>query len=270
MNLNSPIGIFDSGVGGLTVLKELTKTLPGESYIYYADSGNCPYGNMDIDTITANSINITRFLVEKGCKLIVVACNTITTNIINTLRETFNVPFVGMEPATKPASIHSKTKSIGILATQGTLNGNLFLKTMSQYADDVKVCKQVGKNLVTLIENDKIESEEMKNHLISLLKPMYNENIDSLVLGCTHYNYLTKVLHEILPPHISIIDNLNAISRQTNRILTSKQIKSNHSKSSMEIYTSGTTEHIQKFISFLEFSNGNTLDSIKIKELKLY
>ncbi|MEJ2113660.1 MAG: glutamate racemase [Flavobacteriaceae bacterium] len=213
------IGIFDSGVGGTSIWKEIHKLLPAENTIYLADSINAPYGHKSKEEIISLCKKNTEFLLKKGCKLIVVACNTATTNAIKILRENYNVPFIGIEPAIKPAALKSIHKAIGILATKGTLSSELFQKTSSIYTNGQRVIEQVGDGLVELIEAGKINSEETKALLKEYLQPMINANIDYLVLGCSHYPYLIPLLIEILPKHVKIIDSGEAVARQTKAVL---------------------------------------------------
>jgi glutamate racemase len=215
---NQPIGIFDSGIGGTSIWKAIHKLLPNEKTIYLADSKNAPYGQKSKQEIIALSIKNTDFLLEMKCKLIVVACNTATTNAIQELRAKYNSPFIGIEPAIKPAVTDSKTQIIGILATQGTLNSELFNKTTEKY-QDTKIIEQVGHGLVQLIENGDINSPEMNELLHSYLTPMIKANIDYLVLGCSHYPYLIPQIKKILPEHIQIIDSGEAVAKQTQNIL---------------------------------------------------
>ncbi|HYD91451.1 MAG TPA: glutamate racemase, partial [Flavobacterium sp.] len=158
------------------------------------------------------------FLLEQGCKLIVVACNTATTNAIKELREKYDVPFIGIEPAIKPAAVHTKTQTIGVLATKGTLTSELFHKTVSNLKD-INVIEQVGYNLVTLIEEGKLESDEVRELLKAYLQPMIDANIDYLVLGCSHYPYLVPQIKKILPEGVKIIDSGEAVARQTKNVL---------------------------------------------------
>lgn len=159
--MNSPIGIFDSGIGGTSIWKEIKQLLPYENTIYLADSKNAPYGQKTKEEIIHLSVKNTEYLLNKNCKLIVVACNTATTNAISYLRQTYNVPFIGIEPAIKPASLQTKSKVIGILATQGTLNSELFEKTSSLLNSEIKIIEQIGEGLVDLIEDVCIDSNEM-------------------------------------------------------------------------------------------------------------
>jgi glutamate racemase len=221
MNNNQPIGVFDSGIGGTSIWKAIHQLLPNEQTIYLADSKNAPYGQKSKEEIIALSMKNTEFLIEMGCKLIVVACNTATTNAIRELRAKYNIPFIGIEPAIKPAVTHSKTQTIGILATQGTLNSELFNKTVERY-QDTKIIEQIGHGLVQLIESGNINSPEMDQLLTAYLTPMIADNIDYLVLGCSHYPYLIPQIKKILPSDIKIIDSGEAVAKQTQNVLKEK------------------------------------------------
>ncbi len=218
MENNNPIGLFDSGIGGTSIWKEIHLLLPNEDTIYLADSKNAPYGQKSKEEILYLSCKNTEFLLEKNCKLIVVACNTATTNAIKELRARYKVPFIGIEPAIKPAALHSKTQKIGILATKGTLNSELFYKNVEQF-QDIQILEQIGYGLVELIENGQIDSVEMNELLHKYLTPMAQSNIDYLVLGCSHYPYLIPQIKKILPENISIIDSGEAVAKQTKKIL---------------------------------------------------
>ncbi|AWA28916.1 glutamate racemase [Flavobacterium magnum] len=219
MHNNNPIGLFDSGVGGTSIWKEIHQLLPGESTIYLADSKNAPYGQKSKEEIIALSEKNTEYLLERNSKLIVVACNTATTNAIKELRAKYDVPFIGIEPAIKPAALHSNTQTIGILATKGTLSSELFNKAVEMH-QTTKIIEQVGHGLVPLIENGDINSPEMDELLHTYLTPMIAANIDYLVLGCSHYPYLIPQIRKILPPHVRIIDSGEAVARQTKNVLT--------------------------------------------------
>ena len=218
---NKPIGIFDSGIGGTSIWAEIHQLLPDEKTIYLADSKNAPYGQKSKDEIIALSKKNAEILLNLDCKLIVVACNTATTNAIQELRAIYNVPFIGIEPAIKPAATHSKTQTIGILATQGTLNSELFNKNVEKF-QNTKIIEQVGHGLVPLIENGEINSPAMTTLLQAYLKPMIEADIDYLVLGCSHYPYLIPQIKKILPAHIQIIDSGEAVARQTQKVLKEK------------------------------------------------
>lgn len=214
-----PIGLFDSGIGGTSIWKEITELMPNEHTLYLADSKNAPYGQRSKEEILALSIKNTEFLLERNAKIIVVACNTATTNAINYLRQTYDVPFIGIEPAIKPAGLVTQTKKIGILATKGTLNSELFESTSGKIDPEITILEQVGEGLVDLIENGDIDSAEMEGLLQQYLQPMLKDNIDALVLGCTHYPYLIPKIRSIVGDQIQIIDSGLAVARQTKNIL---------------------------------------------------
>lgn len=236
MNNNNPIGLFDSGIGGTSIWKKIHQLLPFEDTIYLADSKNAPYGIKSQDEIIALSIKNTEILLEMNCKLIVVACNTATTNAIDILRQKYNVPFIGIEPAIKPAAQDSKTQTIGVLATKGTLSSELFSKTVKMY-QDTKIIEQVGYGLVQLIEDGAIHSPEMTKLLQEYLTPMIAADIDYLVLGCSHYPYLIPQIEKIIPKHIKIIDSGEAVARQTERVLKDKIGFTSSTKSNPIFYT---------------------------------
>ncbi|MBB4800172.1 glutamate racemase [Flavobacterium nitrogenifigens] len=221
MTNNNPIGVFDSGIGGTSIWSAIHDLLPNEKTIYLADSKNAPYGQKSKDEIVALSKKNVEFLLDNNCKLIVVACNTATTNAIRELRADYDIPFVGIEPAIKPAANNSQTQVIGILATKGTLNSELFNKTAEMF-QNTTIIEQVGYGLVQLIEDGNLYSPEMTQLLESYLQPMIDANIDYLVLGCSHYPYLIPQIKKILPDHIKIIDSGEAVARQTKNLLRDK------------------------------------------------
>tara|TARA_Y100000815_G_scaffold160908_1_gene145974 strand:- start:211 stop:999 length:789 start_codon:yes stop_codon:yes gene_type:complete len=221
---NNPIGVFDSGVGGTSIWKEIITLLPNENTIYLADVKNAPYGEKSAEEIQKLSIKNTELLISLGCKIIVVACNTATTNAITLLRETYDIPFIGIEPAIKPAALLSSNKAIGILATKGTLSSSLFAKTSGMYANGIDVAEVKGTGLVELIEAGKLHTDEMRELLAHYLEPMLAKNIDYLVLGCSHYPYLLPILKELLPEHVTIIDSGEAVARQTHKILINNEL----------------------------------------------
>lgn len=237
---NNPIGFFDSGVGGTSIWKEMLKILPNENCIYLADSANAPYGKKSKDEIIALSEKNTDFLLQKDCKIIVVACNTATTNAIAHLRTKYSVPFIGIEPAIKPAALNTKTNSVGILATQGTLSSALFAKTSGTFAKDIKVIEQEGKGLVELIEAGEINSPKTNKLLTSYLEPMLNQNIDHLILGCTHYPYLIPNIKKIVGNDIRIIDSGFAVSKQIKNILQEHSLLNLQSKKGKHYFYTNT------------------------------
>ena len=221
-----PIGIFDSGVGGTSIWKEIERLLPEEDTLYLADSQNAPYGDRPKAKIIALAENNAQHLIDQGCKLIVVACNTATTNAIAVLRGKYDLPFIGIEPAIKPAALGSTSKVIGVLATKGTLSSALFANTTETHAGGIGIVEQVGTGLVPLIEAGKAESKEAEMLLRRYLEPMLRAGMDHLVLGCSHYPYLMPLLKKLLPSTVKVIDSGAAVARQTKAVLERKGLLS--------------------------------------------
>ncbi len=243
------IGIFDSGVGGTSIWKEIAQAMPYENTIYLADSKYAPYGKRSKEEIIELSTKNTEKLLELNSKIIVVACNTATTNAIKILREQYDVPFIGIEPAIKPAALHTKTEKVGVLATRGTLSSDLFAKTSIRYATNIEVIEVIGSGLVELIEEGKIQTPEMKRLLTSYIRPLIEKNIDYLVLGCSHYPYLIPILRKILPDHIGIIDSGEAVARQTKVILSKNNILNISMKEGTHtFFTNGSLDVLQEIL----------------------
>lgn len=257
-----PIGIFDSGVGGTSIWKEIKELLPSENTVYLSDGKNAPYGEKSTEEILNLSVKNTELLMQKGCKIVVVACNTATTNAISYLREKYDVSFIGIEPAIKPAALKTKTKKVGVLATKGTLASSLFHNTSKLYAAGIEIFEQEGTGLVALIESGKIASEETKSLLEKYLSPMLQEGIDCLVLGCTHYPYLIPQIKKIVPDTVNIIDSGQAVARQTKSVLESQNLlnKAVNSHPEHQFYTNRELAILKSFVygstvktAFLDF-----------------
>ena len=246
---NSPIGIFDSGIGGITILNSIKNILPNESLIYYSDNINSPYGNKTKKEIQSLSIKKTEFLIEKGCKIIVVACNTATTNSISKLRSSFKIPFVGIEPAIKPAALGTKTGRIGILATKGTLSSELFCSTAKDFASNIKIIEKNAEGLVELIEEGVFNGEQIEKVLKQSLSHMIKKKIDHLVLGCTHYPLLKKTIQLLIPNDIKIIDSGRAVAAQTKRLLVKNKLETNLSEPKYSFYCNGSTKSLNNILN---------------------
>lgn len=249
MGSSRKIGVFDSGIGGVTVLSELVKLLPNCSFAYFADTVNCPYGPKSKNEIIQLSDSITKFLISQGAEVIVVACNTATASAIDYLRENFSIPFVGMEPAIKPASLATITKSVGVLATAGTFNGRLYKETSQKYAANIKVNYQVGAGLVELVEQQKSRSPEAKKLLEKYLKPMLVDNIDHLVLGCTHYPFFIPLLEELLPKKVKIINPAPAVAKQAQRMAQETIPEHGCGNFFVDFYSSGDITILKQIVS---------------------
>ncbi|MDW3649902.1 MAG: glutamate racemase [Bacteroidia bacterium] len=257
----APIGIFDSGFGGLSVWKECKALLPNEQFIYIADQAYCPYGPKSQDAILQRARELSQYFLKKGAKLIIIACNTATAAAIKYLREEFDIPFVGMEPAIKPAALDSQTGHIGILATQGTFAGQHFQNTREKFAQGVELHIQVGEGLVELVESGKIDGPECLAVLAPYLLPMKAKGIDQLVLGCTHYPFLSKAISAILGEGVKLIDPAPAVARQLHNVLEGGNILSKRQIRAVDIfYTSGSLISGQKSLNKLEVILGMSIN----------
>jgi len=213
------IGIFDSGVGGLSVWKAIREALPQHPTHYLADQAFCPYGNLPASLIRIRSALLTKQLMAQGCGLIVLACNTATAAAIGTLRERFSIPFVGMEPAIKPAARLTQTGHVGVLATEGTLKGALYQQTKERHAYQVTVHTQIGHGLVELVEDGLANSAEAEKLLLQYLQPMVAAGVDHLVLGCTHYPFLSNTIHRLFGDALALLDPAPAIAERVAALL---------------------------------------------------
>jgi glutamate racemase len=210
------IGVFDSGVGGLSVLREIEQRLPNESLVYFADQKHVPYGSRSLDDVRELSEGITRLLLEQGCTLVVVACNTASAAALKALRSSFpDTPFVGMEPAVKPAAERSETGKVAVLATPATFQGALFASVVDRFAHGVDVVEIIAPGLVELIEDGQTASEAVESILLESLEPAKSQGIDTLVLACTHYSFVIPAIQRILGQAISVIDPAPAVAMQT-------------------------------------------------------
>lgn len=215
----APVGVFDSGVGGLSVLRELRRELPHEHFIYYADSGHCPYGGKPAVEIAARAFAITDELLAAGAKLIVVACNTATIAAVEQLRATYPLSFVGIEPAIKPAVRQTRSGVVGVLATGAALAGDKFLRLQAQHGDGVRVITQPCPGLVEFVERGELDGPALRALLRRYIEPLLRDGADTLVLGCTHYPFLRPLIAEIAGPAVTLLDTGAAVARQARRVL---------------------------------------------------
>ena len=214
-----PIGVFDSGVGGLSVLRELRVLLPAESFLYYADSAHCPYGGQSQAAIQARAVAITEELLAAGAKLIVVACNTATIAAVEHLRASYPVPVVGMEPAVKPACAQTQTGVVGVLATGAALGGEKFHRLVAQHAERVRVITQPCPGLVECVEAGELDGARANALVTQYVEPLRVAGADVLVLGCTHYPFLRPLIQRIAGADVHLLDTGAAVARQTRRVL---------------------------------------------------
>lgn len=218
------LGVFDSGVGGLSVLRVIRAQLPAADLLYFGDNAHIPYGPRPMDEIRAFSESITRCLLTQGAEVIVVACNTASAAALKHLRATFpDVPFVGMEPAVKPAAEQTQTGVVGVLATPATFQGELFNSVVERFAQGVNVIPQICPGLVQQIENGELDSPQTETMLRGWVEPLLAQNIDVLVLGCTHYPFVIPLLEKICGPRVRVIDPAPAVARQVGRVISDQR-----------------------------------------------
>jgi glutamate racemase len=249
---DSTIGLFDSGVGGLSVWREVVRRLPHEATLYVADSSHCPYGPRSPQQIRSFARGITHFLIERGAKLVVVACNTASAPALEALRAEFDVPVVGMEPAVKPAAQQTRTGHVGVLATAGTIHGDLFRRTSQRYAAGATVHVQVGEGLVERVEAGQAGTPETEALLRAYLQPMLDAGVDQIALGCTHYPLLLPLIRRIVPEGVTIIDPAAAVARQVERVLTLEGLAADEtSVARHRFFTSGQPQVLAALVGAL-------------------
>lgn len=250
---SNPIGIFDSGVGGLSVLREIHSLMPNEHIIYFGDQGHVPYGPRSMEQIQNFSEGITNFLLKHNAKIIVVACNTASAAALKYLREKFpDVQFVGMEPAVKPAAEKTQTKKVGVLATPATFQGALYASVVERFASDVEIFQNTCSGLVNQIEAGELDTEKTKKILDDALLPMLEKNIDTIVLGCTHYPFVIPLIQKIVGENVRVIDPAPAVAKQVERLLNANGLRSSSNENAEVVFfTSGDVNSTESVVSKL-------------------
>ncbi len=247
MSSAAPIGVFDSGVGGISVLREMRRLLPRENLVYYADSGHCPYGGKTREQIQARAVAITEYLIARGAKLIVVACNTATIAAVEHLRATYPIPFVGMEPAVKPAAAQTRSGVVGVLATGAALAGDKFHKLVADHAGGVRVITQPCPGLVEKVEAGLLDGQETRELVQRYTAPLLQQGADVMVLGCTHYPFLRPMIQDVVGPGVSLIDTGAAVARQAQRLLEREGLANDaDAAGSIEWHGSGDPEQLER------------------------
>ncbi|MGQ0700080.1 MAG: glutamate racemase [Panacagrimonas sp.] len=247
-----PIGVFDSGVGGLSVLRELRRLLPREDFLYYADSAHCPYGGKPQAEIQSRAVHITEELLAAGCKLIVVACNTATIAAVEHLRANYPVPFVGMEPAVKPACALTKTGVVGVLATGAALGGEKFHRLVAEHGAGVRVITQPCPGLVECVESGDLDGPRATELVMRYLEPLRLADADVLVLGCTHYPFLRPVIERLGGSSVRVIDTGEAVARQAQRVLEREGLSNLADRAGrFEWRSSGDVEQVGRLVDRL-------------------
>ncbi|MBL7950667.1 MAG: glutamate racemase [Flavobacteriales bacterium] len=251
MTSERPIGIFDSGIGGLTVTATIRQALPTERLLYFGDGAHVPYGPRSLEEVRDFSFGITEALLERGAKVIVIACNTASAAALRALREAYpDVPFVGMEPAVKPAVEHTRTGVVGVIATVATFQSELYATIVERFAQGVEVLHQPCPGLVKQIEAGEFDTPTTERMLRGWLEPLLAKNIDALVLGCTHYPIVRPLIERIVGPGVRVIDPAPAIARQLQRVLHRDGIEAPaEQRGDVQGYTSGDRDG---FVAMLE------------------
>lgn len=253
------IGLFDSGVGGLSVWREVTAQLPDESTVYFADQVHIPYGPRPMGEIRAFSEAITRFLLSLGCRIIVVACNTASAAALAHLRATFPaIPFVGMEPAVKPAAQGTHTGKVGVMATPATFQGELFASVVERFANGVQLVNQVCPGLVEQVEAGRLDTPDTEAMLRQYLTPMMQAGVDTIVLACTHYPFLAPAIRRMVGPGVQVIDPAPAIARQVRRVMEQPGLlASDRAKGAFQVfYTTGDVTALTGALEHLVGASG--------------
>lgn len=258
---NRPIAVFDSGVGGISVLQHIHTLLPHESLLYVADSKYAPYGNKTPAEIHARCFEIAEFLIKKDAKALVVACNTATAAAIDALRAKYTLPIIGMEPAVKPAAQASKNGVIGVLATIGTLKSAQFAALLASYGKNVKVVTQACIGLVECIERGEINAENTKALIQQYCQPLLDDGADTVVLGCTHYPFVKTVIQEIVGNQITLIDTGAAVAKQLKRQLDEKNLSASSNQiASVKFWTNSEADNAKQVIAQLWGESVDVLD----------
>ena len=244
---------MDSGSGGLSVLREIRKTLPDQHYIYYADNAHCPYGEKSPEFIIERLHAITDFFLERGACAVVLACNTATSAAIADLRASYSIPFVGMEPAIKPAALGTETGVIGVLATAGTLKGSKYLQNKDRFSDGVRIEERVGAGFVELVESGELTGPHAEAVVRAGLQPLLDEGADRIVLGCTHYPFLLETLRKVAAqlghPGVLFIDPAPAVARRLAEVLAERGIAPEDENPGTELLSSGPRENLLELYS---------------------
>lgn len=258
MSGGAPVGVFDSGLGGLSVAREIRELLPRESILYYADTLNCPYGGRPLDEIRELSLEAGRELVHGGAKVIVVACNTASGAALETLREELPVPIIGMEPAVKPAARMTKASAIGVMATAATLRTDRFQRLAREHAAGVELVATACPGLVELVEAGELDGDRVRATLAEIVVPLRAAGVDAVVLGCTHYPFLRRAIEEALGPDVQVIDSGEAVARQVKRVLSETGGLAEGHPGEIHLRTTGDAEQVARVATRLW---GGFLDS---------
>ena len=259
----APVGIFDSGVGGLSVAREIRRALPAEDLVYVADTAYCPYGDRDPEEVRARSIAVGRHLEAAAAKVVIVACNTASGAALESLRETLGVPVIGLEPAVKTAAARTRSRRIGVMATAGTLRSERFARLVRSYADGVEVVAQPCPGLVDLIEQGHLEGETLQAHVAELTRPLREAEVDVVVLGCTHYPFVEAAIRRSLGDGVEIVESGAAIARRLAQVLDERGLRAAPGAGSVRVSTTGDPDAVRPVVDRL-WGSALPLDRVAI------
>ncbi|CAN5829397.1 glutamate racemase [soil metagenome] len=243
--INGTVGVFDSGVGGLSVAREIRRHLPAEQILYFADTAYCPYGGRPLEQIRERSLIIARELLDRGAKVIVVACNSASGAALEVLREEFTLPIVGMEPAVKPAVAATRSGRVGVLATEATLQAERFDRLTSSFASGVELFPQPCPGLVDLVEAGQTSGTRVREVLEPLLAPLQKSGVDTIVLGCTHYPFLSDAVRDVMGEGVAVVDSGDAVARQVGRVLSDQGTLAVTGEGGLTLLTTGTAAEVR-------------------------
>jgi len=246
-----PIGVFDSGVGGLSVAREIRHALPHERLLYVADTAYCPYGDRPVDEVRTRALAVGRYVEAAGAKLVVTACNTASGAALEDLRAALSVPVVGLEPAVKTAVARTRAGRVGVMATSGTIRSERFARLLRAHGDGVQVLPQACPGLADLIEEGHLDGERLRARLQELTRPLREAGVDMVVLGCTHYAFVSAPLAEVLGPGVTLVDSAPAIARRTAHLLDQAASRAREGPGSFEVLTTGDPARVGPVIERL-------------------
>jgi glutamate racemase len=259
-----PVGIFDSGVGGLSVAREIRRALPAEDLLYVADTAYCPYGDRPVDEVHERALAVGRHLEAAGAKVVVVACNTATGAALESLREALAVPVIGLEPAVKTAVARTRNRRVGVMATAGTLRSDRFARLVRAHGDGVQVLAQPCPGLVDLIEQGHLDGDVLDARIGALTQPLRDARVDTVVLGCTHYPFVGGALQRALGPAVEIVDSGPAIARRLQQILRDSKLEAAPGPGSLRVWTTGEPGAVQPVVDRL-WGEAVALDRVAIE-----
>jgi len=246
-----PVGIFDSGVGGLSVAREIRQTLGAEDLVYVADTAYCPYGDRAVEEVRRRALAVGRYLEASGARLVIVACNTASGAALEDLRAVLSVPVVGLEPALKTAVARTRTRRVGVMATSGTLRSERFSRLLRAHADGTEVVAQACPGLADLIEEGHLDDEPLAARLGELTAPLLEAGVDMVVIGCTHYAFVAPALERALGPGVTLVDSAPAIARRAAHILDEAGVRRLEGSGSLRVLTTGRPEKVAPIVERL-------------------